>query len=60
LETEEEKAHARSSLARYSQKCKWYLDTGYAFSGEPGHDLPITDPMFYEKQVVLTDSLEED
>ena len=30
-----------------------YLDTGFAFSGEAGHALPITDPLFYEKQEVI-------
>ena len=29
-----------------------YLDTGFAFSGEAGHALPITDPLFYEKQEI--------
>ena len=49
----QDKIRAKKSIVNYSVKRNFYLDTGFAFSGEPGHALPITDPFFYERQVTI-------
>ena len=49
----QDKIRAKKSIVNYSVKRNFYLDTGFAFRGEPGHALPITDPFFYERQVTI-------
>jgi hypothetical protein len=46
---ENDRAKVRRSMIEYGRR-----HTGFAFSGEAGHALEVTDPNFFEKQEIVT------